>query len=158
MIRIFPYLIKHIFCSIQHLTERASSPKYSFYQDIQSSNEPLKVKVRKATKFVNTLDSNVISLYPMQSNPRGLVLLITNIHYIWSESRHSAQHDKKNLEELFEQMGFKVISEENLTGKVSIKYSKTFIFTVSFKRVRKFKLINFQCFIFLYLIFLFNIY
>lgn len=95
--------------------------EYSFYQNIQQSDEPLKIKLCKATEFLDNCDSDIISRYPMRSNPRGLVLLITNIDYKWAKEkpRLSALHDEENLKELFEQMGFKVIPKQNLTGKVS---------------------------------------
>lgn len=56
----------------------------------------------------------------MRSKPRGLVLIIANIYYYSSEPRFSAQHDTNNLQTLFEEMGFKVVVYENLTGKVYI--------------------------------------
>lgn len=56
----------------------------------------------------------------MRSKPRGLVLIIANIYYYSPEDkpRLSAQHDTNNLQTLFEEMGFKVVVYENLTGKV----------------------------------------
>ncbi|XP_011136833.1 caspase-3 [Harpegnathos saltator] len=91
----------------------------SFYRDIQKSNEPLKIDLHKATEFLDDGGNDIISRYPMRSNPRGLVLLITNIDYNLSKEkpRLSAQHDETNLKELFEQMGFKVIAKRDLTGK-----------------------------------------
>ncbi|XP_032683333.1 caspase Dronc [Odontomachus brunneus] len=106
---------------VQHLKEENPPQEYFFYRDIQQSDEPLKIKLRKATEFLDNCDSDIISRYPMRSNPRGLVLLITNIDYKWSKEEHSrlsAQHDEENLKELFEKMGFQVISKQNLTGKV----------------------------------------
>lgn len=65
----------------------------------------------------------------MRRNPRGLVLIITNIDYKHSgkEPRSSAKHDESNLKQLFDQMGFHVISYCNLTGEVnnSFNYQKT---------------------------------
>ncbi|XP_012521921.1 caspase-1 [Monomorium pharaonis] len=82
------------------------------------SDEPLKIKVRKATKFVDR-DYENIERYPMRSNPRGLVLIITNIYYELSYEKHrfSAKHDNNNLKKLFEEMGFIVFSYGNLTGQ-----------------------------------------
>ncbi|EFN86183.1 Caspase-2, partial [Harpegnathos saltator] len=79
----------------------------------------LKIDLHKATEFLDDGGNDIISRYPMRSNPRGLVLLITNIDYNLSKEkpRLSAQHDETNLKELFEQMGFKVIAKRDLTGK-----------------------------------------
>ncbi|XP_011168320.1 caspase-1 isoform X2 [Solenopsis invicta] len=81
-------------------------------------DEPLEIKVRKATKFIDR-DYENIERYPMRSKPRGLVLIITNIYYESSYEKHrfSAKHDCDNLKKLFEEMGFTVISYGNLTGQ-----------------------------------------
>lgn len=83
------------------------------------SNEPLTIKVRKATRFLDS-EYDVIERYPMRSKPRGLVLIITNIYYesTYEKHRFSAIHDKNNLKKLFEEMGFIVITYGNLTGQV----------------------------------------
>lgn len=63
----------------------------------------------------------------MKSNPRGMVLLITNIDYVSSDrKRESAKLDHKNLIELFKQMGLEVIERINLTADVSIDYQINF--------------------------------
>lgn len=83
------------------------------------SEKPLIIKLRKATKFLDR-DYDIIERYPMRSNPRGLVLIISNIYYNSSnQPRISAENDTKNLKILFEEMGFKVIVKENLKGAVS---------------------------------------
>lgn len=84
------------------------------------SDEPLTIKVRKATKFLDC-EYDVIERYPMRSKPRGLVLIITNIYYESSCEKHrfSAKHDKNNLKKLFEEMGFTVVTYGNLTGQVN---------------------------------------
>jgi hypothetical protein len=87
--------------------------------DIVWSDEPLTIKLCKATKFLDREPSSV-QRYPMRSNPRGLVLIISNIYYNspHEKPRLSARHDEDNLKELFEEMGFKVITYQNLTGEV----------------------------------------
>lgn len=86
------------------------------------SDKPLTIRLRKATRFLDRdYDScDIIARYPMRSKPRGLVLIIANIYYYSPEDkpRLSAQHDTNNLQTLFEEMGFKVVVYENLTGKV----------------------------------------
>ncbi|XP_014470769.1 PREDICTED: caspase-3-like [Dinoponera quadriceps] len=84
------------------------------FHHIELSDEPLKIKLQKAVQFVDD-ENGLISLYPMRSNPRGLVLLITNILY--EKPRLAAEHDENNLTELFQEMGFHVISKKNLKGK-----------------------------------------
>lgn len=66
---------------------------------------------------------NSIGRYPMRSKPRGMVLLITNIYYNSPEEkpRISAKHDEDNLNKLFTEIGFQVVSYQNLTGEVSHK-------------------------------------
>ncbi|XP_011873537.1 PREDICTED: caspase-1 [Vollenhovia emeryi] len=82
------------------------------------SDKPLTIQVRKATRFLDC-EYDVIERYPMRSKPRGLVLIITNIVYESSDEKHrfSAKHDKDNLEKLFEEMGFIVVTHGNLTGQ-----------------------------------------
>lgn len=61
----------------------------------------------------------------MRSKPRGLVLIIANIHYnLEDKPRLSAIHDTINLQKLFEEMGFKVIVHQDLTGSVCINLAK----------------------------------
>ncbi|XP_011703913.1 PREDICTED: caspase Nc isoform X1 [Wasmannia auropunctata] len=82
------------------------------------SDEPLTIKVRKATKFLDC-EYDKIERYPMRSKPRGLVLIITNIYYelSYEKPRFSAENDKINLKKLFEEMGFIVVTYGNLTGQ-----------------------------------------
>ncbi|KAF7381139.1 hypothetical protein HZH68_016014 [Vespula germanica] len=64
----------------------------------------------------------------MRSNPRGLVLIITNIDYNPNiqKPRKSAIHDEINLQKLFEEMGFSVETYSNLTGQQIMDRVKTF--------------------------------
>lgn len=55
----------------------------------------------------------------MRSNLRGLVLIIANNLYDKeSDQRPGAKHDEANLKQLFEDMGFTVITYSDLTGRV----------------------------------------
>lgn len=107
----------------------------NFFHNMQLSDVPLQIQVRKATKFLDGPVYENIQTYPMRSKPRGLVLIITNIHYKYSSKvpRSSATHDAENLKQLFEQMGFKVISYLDLTGEVN-----DFIFFGGLKRLKIF--------------------
>lgn len=92
--------------------------------DPSTAEEKLTISVRKATEFLDqTVDNNCLERYPMRSCPRGLVLLISLIKYENINSdmkdRAAAVHDETNLIMLFEQMGFKVIAEADLTTNVS---------------------------------------
>lgn len=93
-----------------------------FFYNMQLSEVPLCIRVRKATKFLDGPEYEHVQRYPMRSKPRGLVLIITNIHFKHPEieSRNSAVHDELNLKRLFEQMGFQVITHLHLTGEVNI--------------------------------------
>lgn len=99
-----------------------------FYRNIQVSEVPLQIQVRKATKFLDEPVYENVQTYPMRRNPRGLVLIITNIDYKHSgkEPRSSAKHDESNLKQLFDQMGFHVISYCNLTGEELLEKIKKF--------------------------------
>lgn len=85
------------------------------------SEVPLEIKVRKATKFLDGPVYETVQRYAMRSRPRGLVLIVTNIHYKYSneDPRYSATLDQKNVKHLFEQMGFQVIPYTDLTKKVN---------------------------------------
>ncbi|XP_012214780.1 caspase-3 [Linepithema humile] len=94
---------------------------------INQSDEPLKIKLIKATEFLDREYDNV-ERYPMRSKPRGIILIITNIYYNSSDEkpRLSAKHDEDNLKELFEKMGFVVVTRQNLTGQEIKNTVKTF--------------------------------
>ncbi|XP_034937608.1 uncharacterized protein [Chelonus insularis] len=81
--------------------------------------QPLKIKVKKSTSFYDDLNNfdhkNPFDAYPMKSKPRGIVLIMSLYNVNDNEtSQKSAEHDEKNLKDLFHQMGFKVIIEKNL--------------------------------------------
>ncbi|XP_076757715.1 death regulator Nedd2-like caspase [Xylocopa sonorina] len=97
-----------------------------FFRNMQESEEPLQIQVQKATKFLDGPAYTNIQKYPMRSNPRGLVLIITNIVYKDLDPRKSAVHDESNLKELFKQMGFEVICHRNLTGQELLEKVKEF--------------------------------
>lgn len=82
---------------------------------------PLKIKVRKATKFLDgpVSGKNELERYIMRSKPRGFLLIICNIDYVTLNVRTGAEHDAANLQKLFEDMGFQVTLKRNLTGAVS---------------------------------------
>ncbi|XP_017788772.1 PREDICTED: caspase-6-like [Habropoda laboriosa] len=99
-----------------------------FYHNMQQSETPLKIQVRKATNFLDGPVYENVERYPMRRKPRGLVLIITNIHYKYYGQVHrsSAAHDESNLKELFEQMGFQVISYFDLCLKELLEKVKEF--------------------------------
>nr|XP_033339323.1 caspase Dronc-like [Megalopta genalis] len=100
----------------------------NFFYDIQLSNIPLQIQVRKATEFLDGPVYENVERYPMRSKPRGLVLIITNIHYKYShkEARSSAAHDEENIKHLFEEMGFQVVSHFNLTKEQFVEKVREF--------------------------------
>ncbi|XP_076285376.1 death regulator Nedd2-like caspase [Lasioglossum baleicum] len=106
-------------------TERAQD---NFFYDIQSSNEPLQIQVQKSTEFLDGPVYEMVERYPMRNKPRGLVLIITNIHYKYSykEPRSSAAHDEENMRNLFEQMGFRVISLFDLSKRQFVEKVREF--------------------------------
>ncbi|EZA52163.1 Caspase-2 [Ooceraea biroi] len=91
------------------------------------SDKPLTIKLSKATRFLDR-EPCAIQRYPMRSKPRGLVLVISNIYYDSPTEipRFSAKHDEANLEELFKQMGFEVVTHRNLTGQQIKEAVRTF--------------------------------
>lgn len=88
---------------------------------MQLSEVPLQIQVQKASKFLDGPVYENVQRYPMRSKPRGLVLIITNIHfkYLNIVPRSSAAYDEQNLKQLFEKMGFQVISYLDLSGQVN---------------------------------------
>ena len=98
------------------------SRKDDFHTELQESNEPLFINVKKATKIQNPLNKR-IGLYPMLSSPRGLVLIIANnLYELDKDKRPSAKHDGANLQKLFEDMGFEVTIHYDLTGGVILQF------------------------------------
>nr|XP_031847606.1 caspase-3 isoform X2 [Nomia melanderi] len=100
----------------------------NFFYHMQLSEVPLQIKVRKATKFLDGPVYENVQRYPMRSKPRGLVLIVTNIHYKYStqDPRYSAALDEKNVKHLFEQMGFQVIPYTDLTKKQFMENMREF--------------------------------
>ncbi|XP_003704195.1 death regulator Nedd2-like caspase [Megachile rotundata] len=111
-----------------NLTSTIEWVQDGFYNNMQLSEVPLRIQVQRATKFLDGPVYENVHRYPMRSKPRGLVLIITNIRFEHPdyEPRCSAAHDRMNLEELFEQMGFQVISHCNLTGEGLLEKIKQF--------------------------------
>ncbi|XP_015120393.1 caspase Dronc isoform X2 [Diachasma alloeum] len=89
----------------------------NLFDDLVLGEAPVVVKVKKSTEFLDEIDNHILGRYPMRSNPRGLVLLITLMDYQKNKKvRHAAEHDHHNLTQLFEQMGFEVIAKTNLSA------------------------------------------
>ncbi|XP_046144715.1 caspase-1-like [Osmia bicornis bicornis] len=130
-----------------HVEEEAANVEGvqdDFFYNMQLSEVPLCIRVRKASKFLDGPEYENVQRYPMRSKPRGLVLIITNIHFKHPdiESRNSAVHDEQNLKRLFEQMGFQVITHLHLTGEELLEKIKEFS---QLKELRKVD----SCFIFI---------
>lgn len=53
-------------------------------------------------------------VYPMTKSPRGICLIINNIHFDHFEHRNSAREDGAFLKSIFKQLDFNVIYHENL--------------------------------------------
>lgn len=128
MINSNPELNRNIIANINNEFIQDAVPEESdnFYTLLQHTKDPLKVNVKKSTKFMDT-STEKVPCYIMQSKPRGLVLIINNIKFDNEQpERAAAEHDEANLLNLFEQMGFKVEVSSNLTGKNMLKRIKTF--------------------------------
>lgn len=74
----------------------------------------------KRLDFTSNAELN-LQCYRMKSSPRGLALIINNIEFLGDPDakRNGAQYDSVNLENLFTQMGYKVILVENVKKDVS---------------------------------------
>ncbi|XP_033220397.1 caspase-2-like isoform X2 [Belonocnema kinseyi] len=98
---------------------------------------PLKIKVRKATKFLDgpVSGKNELERYIMRSKPRGFLLIICNIDYVTLNVRTGAEHDADNLQKLFEDMGFQVTLKRNLTGAEMRNAIKAFAARNDFHKV-----------------------
>ena len=95
---------------------------------LEDSKTPLTIKVDVGTKFFG----DPRRMYPMYSCPRGNALIINNQEFDYPEMypfRKGAQVDSDNLEQLFNQLGFKVAAYKNLkrneTLKKLIEFSET---------------------------------
>ncbi|XP_043269821.1 caspase Dronc isoform X2 [Venturia canescens] len=88
-----------------------------YHKKLRFNRQPLEVKVRKATKFRDGGTTKPIGRYPMRSQPRGYVLLVT-VKILNGEVRLAVERDRVCLVKLFEQMGFEVtVTPENMTGQ-----------------------------------------
>lgn len=57
------------------------------------------------------------NIYPMTKSPRGICLIINNVHFEVFENRNSAREDGAFLKSVFKQLDFNVIYHENLEAK-----------------------------------------
>lgn len=67
-----------------------------------------------------------LKIYKNTSRPRGKVLIINNIKFEGKNFRHGAQSDTIYLNDLFEQMGYKVQVQEDLTRTQTLKVLEDF--------------------------------
>lgn len=91
-------------------------PRESNQQMLQ--NTPLKISVKKASKYLGLSKSlGIKRCYPMFSKPRGYALIINNESFVNDiyKYRSGSTIDANNLDILFEQLGFKVIVQNNRT-------------------------------------------
>ncbi|XP_072036336.1 caspase-3-like isoform X1 [Amphiura filiformis] len=63
---------------------------------------------------MSTADVDVDHVYQMQSKPRGLAYIINNKHFRTMKTRQGTDVDKRNLEAVFQQLGFNVDTHEDL--------------------------------------------
>ena len=91
-------------------------PKYA--QDQSLATTPLKISVKKATKYLGLSRAlGIRRCYPMFANPRGNALIINNESFVNDiyKYRSGSTIDANNLDILFEQLGFKVKVQNNRT-------------------------------------------
>ncbi|KAJ8676110.1 hypothetical protein QAD02_011896 [Eretmocerus hayati] len=119
--------------SINSSFEQDSEDDY--FKKMIEGYEKLVIKVKKATEFRDGPDFENIERYPMRSTPRGYVLLITNIVYTAIDNRPSAMRDREHLKQLFEDMGFKVLIHNDLTGNEIKKTVREFSKMKELRRV-----------------------
>ncbi|XP_012269448.2 caspase-3 [Athalia rosae] len=106
--------------------EYSNEVQDDYYRKLQITEVPLTVQVIKSKKFYDNFVDKVMC-YDMRTEPRGLVLIINNISFPHrEEGRQGAEHDEKNLKDLFLQMGFEVIPKRNKTSHEIQEILKTF--------------------------------
>lgn len=79
------------------------------------------INVKKAAKRYDLLDSP-FDPYVAGCRPKGYLLMINNVEFVNSihEYREGAIVDESNMNDLFEQLGFKVIIYRNQGYQVNI--------------------------------------
>lgn len=112
--------MEHFF-DARWVSQRDYSPADDFQDRNSIVQENVVIKVKKATKFQSGQ-----GIYPMRSNPRGLVLIIVNENFDNLPPRTAANKDRENLTWLFTDMGFEVISKKDLTSKGLMNAVKEF--------------------------------
>lgn len=97
-----------------HIRQLSQELPYAY---INIRSEPLKVVVRKATKFMDDPKAYKVPVYPMRKQCRGTYLGINNMDFINDVHPHrkGAEYDEENLKVLFKQMGFTTSSYRNQT-------------------------------------------
>ena len=84
------------------------------------NKSPLKIKVKKGTNVF----SDPLRIYPMLSRPRGYALIINNQEFDDPDmfpNRMGAHVDGENLEILFTELGFRVMSYKNMKRNATLK-------------------------------------
>ena len=90
----------------QTLNESSNDSKH---QDNGPTSSP-KVDQHDAT------DGDGLQIYKMDSNPRGLGIIINNKNVTGKQTRNGAEEDGKTLQKLFEYLGFTTTLYEDLTA------------------------------------------
>ncbi|XP_066998340.1 caspase-3 [Anabrus simplex] len=82
---------------------------------INLRTEPLIVSVRQATQRLDQCIKKDLPVYPMGSKPKGFFFMINNVEYVngIEQFRKGAEVDEKNLKELFQGLGYKIIHYQN---------------------------------------------
>lgn len=64
----------------------------------------------------DTTDGDGLQVYKMDTNPRGLGIIINNKNVTGKQTRNGAEEDGKRLQKLFEYLGFTARLYEDLTA------------------------------------------
>jgi hypothetical protein len=97
-----------------------SSQEYEPPLLLEDSQTPLNIEVERGLKFFD----DPVRMYPMSSSPRGQVLIINNQEFDNPDIyrfRKGAHVDAENLEKLFTQLGFNVMSYKNMKRNETLK-------------------------------------
>ncbi|KAG8225854.1 hypothetical protein J437_LFUL004784 [Ladona fulva] len=72
--------------------------------------EPIKIKVKKASKSMDSSLTYKTPIYPMSSNPKGYAMIINIKKYVSDikKERVGAEHDERSLDDLFKGLGYEV--------------------------------------------------
>ncbi|XP_078615848.1 uncharacterized protein LOC144884415 isoform X1 [Branchiostoma floridae x Branchiostoma japonicum] len=102
---------------LQHVTVEKKVLGAAYRRDIinlKNQREADEREIERLKEQIASLSTEIITSYDMGRDPRGVAIIINNIHFEDMADRDGAEGDTDRLKEVFEGLGFKVVTFHDL--------------------------------------------